>query len=1113
MKKNIKRKCFASKQPMIYILLVSLFISNQLFAFTKQKAIFGFRNAPVELVIKKVEKLFEVQFTYNETVVKGFVKIDLPKKERTLEETLQQLSKLTGWQFLRSGNMVGIQSIPSKESSIQKNNQEKITIKGKVTDNNKQPVPGATIAVKGMNKGEMTDANGNFSIEVEKEDVLVISYLGFTSQQVIAKKSTTLNIVLLPLENNLEEVVVTALGIKRQEKALGYSSQKVEGASLQTVKGVDIGTSLTGKVSGLVVRNSTEFNGKPQLLIRGEAALLVIDGVPYGNLTLRDIPTDDIEKIDFLKGPTAAALYGSRGQGGVMLITTKKGASGKGLSIDVNSSTMFQTGFLAIPETQSSYGRGSYGSLEDDYVWGPKLDVGTTAMQWNPVTKQMEDLPLVSSGKNNLKNFMQTGLVTNNNFSIAQSGDAGSFRVSLNQIHNKGQFPNQQLNMLNFTVGGEIKASDKFTLESHVGISRRTAPQVWGSGYNNQGYLYQLTMWTGADYDIRQYKDYWEIPNKKQNWGYNNWYDNPYLIAYEKLNGIQQNTINANFTANYNFSKDLKLMLRVGYDVYTNEETKRNPTANIFSTRGGWNAKGLYNINKTWGWSTSDDLILTYDKKVDKWGVNALGGATVYRYVDQSLFASTKNGLTSPTFYSLNGSVEQATVSPGYSSRQVNSLYASTSFSWNNAVFLDATGRNDWNSSQPKAERSFFYPSLGSSIVLSELVKLPEVIDMFRIRGSWALSKTVAEVYAINRPFSTTNVAWNTLNSASYPSGLLGDEDLKPSAFRTWEIGTAAYLFKKRLHVDLAYFNKYYYNQQRSVLIPASSGFSSTLINTKETSVRKGFELTVDGTIIKKANFEWQSTINWSNNHFYYGELDPVYSAKSPFVKKGLRRDAYTDYYWLRDPSGNLIHDNSGYTIESDYVQKYGNYDADFSFGFINNFRIGSFNVGLNIDGRIGGLLFNSVEDKMWDSGTHPGTINQYRYDEAVNGLQNYVGQGVKVTSGSVVFDSDGAIVSDDRVYAPNDTELSYQDYTQWTRGGGYGVEKASFVKLREVSVGYVLPSKILGKIGVKSASVTLTAQNVFLVTKFKFSDPDIGSEDLNSPSQRMVGMNVKLGF
>ena len=272
MKKNIKRKYFALKRSVIYILLVCLLVSNESFAIAKQKAIFGFQNAPVEEVINKLEKIFEIQFTYNEAVVKGAVKIDLPKKERTLEETLQQLSKLTGWQFLRSGNMVGIQNLPSKGSSTQKNNQEKIKIKGKVTDNNKQPVPGVNIAVKGTNKGVTTDFAGDFSIEVMKEDVLVVSYLGFISQQIIAKKSTTLNIVLLPLENNLDEVVVTALGVKRQEKALGYSSQKVDGASLQTVKGVDLGTSLTGRVSGLVVKNSTEFNARPQLLLLARRA-------------------------------------------------------------------------------------------------------------------------------------------------------------------------------------------------------------------------------------------------------------------------------------------------------------------------------------------------------------------------------------------------------------------------------------------------------------------------------------------------------------------------------------------------------------------------------------------------------------------------------------------------------------------------------------------------------------------------------------------------------------------------------------------------------------------------------------------------------------------------
>lgn len=1070
------------------------------------------KNAPLQRIFKQIHRQTGYQFFYEDELLNQAGRVNITVKNAPLDKVLALCFKDIPVTYSIVNKAITVR--PKKVETVSQPflPPPPIDIQGTVTDENNKPLVGASIKIKGSSAGTSTDANGNFSIRVPDEGgVLLISYVGFQTTEVSVSKAGSIAVRLKQADEKIEEVVVTALGIKRQEKALGYAVQKVGGDKVNTVKGVDVGTSLTGHVSGLVVTNSTEFFARPSISLRGESALLVIDGVPYGNMTLRDIPTDDIESLDVLKGPTASALYGSRAAGGVLLVTTKKGR-GQGLKIDINSNTMLQTGFLAIPKVQSHYGRGQYGQIDNDYVWGPRLDAGNTATDWNPETKQFEnDRPMLSLGKDNLKNFMETGVVTNNNISVSQSGQYGSFRASLNHIYNKGQFPNAKLNMFNFTLGGELKASDKFNLESHMGVSRRRSPQVWGTGYGNQGYLYQLVMWTGPEYDIRQYRDYWKTPYETQNWMYTAWYDNPYLIANEKLNGVEQNTINASLTANYKFTNDLKLLLRLGYDVYSNTETWRNPTANIYSTRGGWNAKGRYSIGKAWGWSTNDDVMLTYDKKLGNWAFDAMAGGTIYRWVDETLSSSTKNGLTAPTFYSLAGSVEAPTVTPGYNARQVNSLYGKLSIGWHDGVFLDFTGRNDWNSSQPKNNRDYFYPSVGSSVVLSEFLEMPRFVDMFKIRGSWATFKTPADVYAINRLYTTTTAAWNTLNAASYPGNLLGI-DLLPSSARTWEVGTAAYLFKKRLYLDVAYFNKYYFNQQKSVDIPASSGFTSTLINTDETSVRKGLEITLNASVIKRKKFQWNTVINWSNQHRYYVDIDSVYSAKNPWTKKGERFDGYIDYYWLTDPIGNVIH-NNGMPVESDYTKRYGYTDPDFTFGFINNFTLGNFFAGLNIDGRIGGLMYSYMYDKMWDTGTNPDSDNEHRYDEVVNGLTNYIGNGVKVTSGTVTYDNFGNITSDSRKYAANDAKVSYQDYAQKFRGGGFGVQKKSFIKVREISAGYNVPTKVLGKTGIKNASVALTAQNVFLWTKFKFSDPDVDDENLNSPSQRVLGVNIKLGF
>ncbi|WP_341835332.1 SusC/RagA family TonB-linked outer membrane protein [Chitinophaga pollutisoli] len=1068
-------------------------------------------------VINDMENRFDVRFNYNATLLKG-KKIAAPDKDgfskdniaRELNRYISPLGlvcqQLAGKLYVVKANAVTEQALSSTPTLAVAD------IRGTVSDSTGATIPGVVVRIKGAQRGAITDGNGAFTLpNVKKGDVLVFSLVGYNQQEITVGDETDLRIVMQVSAIALDQLVVTALGIKRQEKALGYAVQKVKGDAVATVKGVDVATSLTGHVSGLVVKNSTEFFAKPSIELRGEGALLVIDGVPYGNMTLRDIPTDDIESIDVLKGPTASSLYGSRAAGGVLLVTTKKG-SGTGLTVSINSNTMLQSGFLALPKVQGSYGRGQNGAIDNDYVWGPKLDIGETATDWNPETKQFEDnRPLRSIGKDNLKNFMETGVVTNNNISVSQSGQYGSFRASLNHIYNKGQFPNARANMFNFTLGGVLKASDKFTLEGHTGVSKRMAPQVWGSGYGNQGYIYQLTMWTGPEYDIRQYRDYWKVPNKTQNWMYTNWYDNPYLIAHEKLNGIQENTVNASLTANYRFTNDLNLLVRVAYDNYNNEETYRNPTANIFSTRGGWDAKGYYRNIAGKGWSTNDDIMLSYKKKAGQFSIDLMAGGTIYYYTNDTISAATRNGLSSPRFYSIAGSVGPVNITQTHGARQVNSLYGRAALGWKNAIFVEATGRNDWNSAQPKEHRDYFYPSLGSSVVLTELMRLPRFVDMWKFRGSWADYKSPAPVYWINRLYTTTPQAWNTLNSANYPGNLL-PLSILPSSARTWEVGTAAYLFKNRLNVDVTYFNKLYYNTQRNIEIPQSSGFSSTIINVDEDFVRKGIEITIGGSVIKQQNFEWQSTINYTSHHRYIKQLDSTYSSKEPWVKVGARMDNYIDYYWLRDPSGNVIHQN-GMPVQSEYRKHYGYTDPKFSFGFINNFRIGDFLVGLNIDGRIGGLMYNYVNDKMFDTGTHPDTDNNWRYDEVVNGKTNFVGKGVKVASGTVTYDNFGNIINDTRTYAPNDVSTSYQDYTQKFRAGDYGVQKKSFVKVREMSLGYKLPAAFLSRYSIKSASVALTAQNLFLFTKFRFSDPDVDTENLNSPSQRMLGMNLRVNF
>lgn len=445
-------------------------------------------------ILTRMEQKFNIKFGYDASIsnqkVNDLVDLDKLKKEQIVQFI----------QTISDGNLE-VKKIDDKLYVISKKNSTDVRVKndkpgstvanetrGKVVDQETgQPIAGVTVRVKGTATAVTTDENGTFRLPAGTDGALLqISYVGYESIEILATQAGTIKLV--KSSNSLDEVVVTALGIKREQRALGYATQSVKGEDLTRVKGVDVGTTLTGRMSGVRVLNSTEFNSTPQIQVRGLTPILVIDGVAYENLTLRDVPVDNIEDMTVLKGATATALYGSMGAGGAIMVTTKKGLGEKGTEITVNSNNMFFSGYLALPEVQSSYSSGEFGKFNNnDYVWGDKLDIGRTASQWNPLTKQLEVQPLTSRGKNNFQNFLEPGFISNNTVSFTNQGEYGSIRTSINHIYNKGQYPNQKLNMTNLSVSGQTKISSKFDLETRLAYNRNASSNNFGAGYNDQG--------------------------------------------------------------------------------------------------------------------------------------------------------------------------------------------------------------------------------------------------------------------------------------------------------------------------------------------------------------------------------------------------------------------------------------------------------------------------------------------------------------------------------------------------------------------------------------------------------------------------------------------------
>ena len=1057
-------------------------------------------------VISDIEEQTKMSVDYDDKAV-DLKTVVAGNQSGELATVLDKILKGTGYSWKITGNHI----IISKNRPISQGVPSKIS--GRVVDQSGSPIAGAFVVAKGTQNGTITDSNGRFELEASGNSVLRITFMGYADKEVTANGTAPLEITMSEDSERLNEVIVTALGIKREEKALGYSVQKIGGEQLSVVKGSDVASSLTGKISGLSIYNSSEISEKPTLRLRGENPLIVVDGVAYGNMTLNDISAEDIESIDVLKGATASALYGVRGRAGAIMITTKKSGEDGTLTVNISNNTMITAGYLKLPKAQSSYSTGNYGKLEynSGNVWGDYMD-GHEVEQWDPISMGLKVMPLVSKGGNNIKNFMQTGFITNTNVNVSQSGKLGGFRVSATQIHQDGQFPNSQIDKYIMTSSGNIKYKN-FNMEANFSYKKEKAPNLPRVNYGNGSILYNLLIWGGTEYDITDYKNYWKVKDQQQNWPFSAWYDNPYYIMHERIDKRDNNLLSVNATLNYDILKNLSVKLRSGYDSYNNNQERRRSIGDSGEKRG------YYYYREYDGSSFNNDLILTGNFSWKDFGFDFIAGLSSYWYKDNDFSAYTRGGLSVPGFYSLNASVERIGGGKTTSEKVLYSAYGKLGFSWKSGIFIDVTGRNDWSSTLPSDSRSYFYPSVSASLIPSAFYNpFEEVLDFWKLRTSWTVAKKDLGVYEINRVYNVSTDVWNGLSTATYPSELR-DPSIKPETETSFEVGTNLRFFDGRLNFDYTYFTRLRYDRIISADISEASGSSEIITNTSEKLRQKGMEFTLSGIPIEKNNFKWESSVNLSFYHWYYAKLDPIHSSKDPRIGKGERIDKFFMTDWEKDHDGNIVH-QAGLPVKNKYQTVMGYSDPKYYLGWTNKFTYKNFDLSLSVDGRVGGLLYSWTEQAMWNSGAHPDSDNQWRYDEVVNGKTNYVGKGVKVVSGSASYDPYGKVLEDTREFALNDVPVSYQNYTQvynenpWDHQARQNIKDATFIKLREVAFNYTLPRKFSEKLKMKNVRVGLIGQNLFIWTKeFRFSDPDRGTENLNTPTARYLGFNINLTF
>ncbi len=1067
-------------------------------------------------------------------------------------------------------------------------------VQGKITSGEDQsPLPGVNILVKGTNTGTISDATGSFQLSVPSEnDVLVFSFVGFLTQEVPVGSKTVFDIVLQSDAKQLSEVVVTALGIEKDKAKLGYAVQDLKGEDIVKAREPNPINSLVGKVAGLTVASSAEILGAPNLYLRGKRPLFVVDGVPIQSDTW-NISADDIESYTVLKGPAASALYGSRGINGAIQITTKRGSKDqRGFSVEFNSSTMIEKGFLTIPKVQDEYGPGDHGRYafadgkggglyDSDYdIWGPKFEgqlipqydgeytpnqtYTTTLASGATFTGNIKPTPWVARGKDNLKRFLEVGVLSTNNIAVSTSGSNYDLRFSYSHNYQKGQVPNTDLNADNFNVAVGVDLSPKIRFESNLNYNHQYTENIPDVNYGPNSMIYNIVIWGGADWDIADMKKHIFQPGKEgiqQMYADYTRYNNPYFLTNYWLRGHYKTDTYGYMSLKYSINKDIELVGRSQINTYNIFRNEKFPySATVY---GREQAKGDYREDNRTLFENNTDVLLTYHKEVTPdFNVRASLGANARTFNYKSSYVTT-DYLNVPGLYNFTNSLNPIRAYNFNSDMQVLSAYGYVDLDYKNFLSLSVTGRSDKHSTLPSGSRAYFYPSASLSGVISQVVDLPEFMSFLKVRGSYAkvgAANTMATIgpsfnyvgsrsnpldygstysspydgpnYANSQPYQTGRM-FNNVTGASY-SSTLANANLKPSFSNTWETGVDMKFINNRLGLDVTYFQAIdgpgIFNRQ----ISESTGYTDFQDNGIKTT-RKGWEVTVQGTPVKGEKFSWNVLLNGStykevltdvapgldrvNATYFNGSSD----GNNSFIKVGERIDRYFGHTFLKTPDGQIINDASGRPLVNPVPQYLGNLNPDFVWGFTNKFSYKNFTLVVQFDGRVGGKIVDYIQRQTYRGGriinTVEGAMGEARYQDYL-GVKSWVGPGVQ-PSGAVNVDGNGQITNyNELTYTPNNVKTYLQDWISRY----YAQEEAnlisrSYAKLREVTITYQLPSSVLGNSFVRQASISLISRNLLYFAARKDLDIDQygnnlqGYSSLQSPTTRRYGINLNVTF
>jgi TonB-linked SusC/RagA family outer membrane protein len=986
-----------------------------------------------------------------------------------------------------------------------------LNVSGAVRSAAGDPVVGANVVVKGSATGVATDASGRYTIDVPANATLVFSFLGMSAVEEAVAGRGRIDVVLNENFSAMEEVVVTALGLQREKKALGYAVQDIRGDAIAQSRELDVVNALNGRVAGVYVTHGGGGldGGGSRIVIRGENSMsgnntpmFVVDGVP-GNAG--DVAADDIGSISVLKGPAASALYGSRALAGVVLITTKSGKQSPGLSVEVNSNAMWQSP-LVLPEYQTDYGQGQGGKYEfnNSQAWGENLN-GT-------------------GNADNIKNFYETGHVLTNNIAVARTTDSHSLRLSYTNIAQKGIIPNTDLTSHRFDIFTSWELFRNFRVNANVKLIKKK------SDNDQSPNPYQ---WP-ADVDLNDLKDYWETPGEKQKiFRYEN--DNPYFALYENLHPWDSERWFTNVSAEYSFLKHFSAMARMSYISESGQDEWFVSPASEGYDNSHSRKDGGYSTRMKRGKEMNADFLVSYENRLADNLVflkASFGGNHAYTSWNNEIYGKTYQLLSGVPIYTLGNYQTYPRVTNSYGpDKIINSMYAFVNLGYRNMLYLDVTGRNDWSSTLPSGNNSYFYPSVSLSGILTEMLSLPQVISFWKVRASYAGVGNDTNPGLLQPDFYFTE---GTGGIAGIAEGSVKREyNLKPELATSFEVGTDLRLLNNRLELDVNYYSTVTRNQIWNVQVSNISGYSYAMKNAGKVSSH-GLEVSMSGYPVKTKHFSWNTGVNWSFDRSYIDELDPanpdlvftVKLAEGMYThdKLGERRGALYSRYakkFAYDPAvhspdmaaydGLILHDQAKKIQRSEELAVLGNYNPDWTGSWYHSLQWKGITLFALLTCSYGNDFFASFEKAYYRYGYAPQT-----------GIDRNNGGVLPVNE--LWDDPERGI----HLFGPGDEidpETYYKEHIGDGENNDYWIRDGSFIKLKEASLTYDFPMIRQNRRFVKGLSVSLIGRDLAVWSAVKWVDPEIfGYDDENKgikvpgvsktggiPSTRSIGFSIKI--